>query len=161
VRGRHLGPDLGVVLDGLRIAHEFGFGSLEEMARVAWFLERSVYEPESLREAPGGVRFALRNPPLRMGAFQAIDLFWDGRLLPRTQCSVRPGDSSSARPFDSVTRAAPVTLAPGCRVEFFAEIGAPGPGAHTLKLELRSLAIPPTVWFQVSDHVRPAGTGHE
>lgn len=156
MRGRHLGPDLSLVLEGLRIAHEYGFGSLEEMARVALFLERSVYEPQSLRTAPGGVTFALRNPPLRMGAFQAVDLFWDGRLLSRDKCTVRRDDGSAARRFPEISRAAPLQLEPGCRTEFVAEIGVPGHGAHSVQLELRSVAIPPTVWFQVSDHVRPS-----
>jgi hypothetical protein len=156
VRGRHLGPDLGLVLEGLRIAHEYGFGSLEEMARVAWFLERSVYEPGSLHEVPGGVAFALRNPPLRMGAFQALDLFWDGRRLPREHCTVRRDDGSSPRGFEEVSRTAPLCLEPGLRTEFVAKIGLTSHGAHSVQLELRSLAIPPTVWFQVTDHVRPA-----
>jgi hypothetical protein len=154
VRGRHLGSDLGLVADGLRIGKQYGFHSLEVMAVIAWYLERSIYERGSLRSIPGGIAFDLRNPPLRMGAFRSVSLAWDGEPVPASVCAAHPIDRAAPVPFDSITADAPLELRPGNRVEFTAAIGMPSPGPHAIRLELRSLAIPPIVWFELMDHVK-------
>ncbi|MCI4322021.1 MAG: hypothetical protein L3K18_03285 [Thermoplasmata archaeon] len=154
MRGRHLGSDLALVADGLRIGKQYGFHSLEVMAVIAWYLERSIYERGSLRSIPGGIAFDLRNPPLRMGAFRAASLAWDGDLVPPSACTVHPSDRVEPIPFDSVSADSPLELRPGIRIEFTAAVGAPSPGPHSVRLELRSLAIPPIVWFEVMDHVK-------
>jgi hypothetical protein len=63
--------DLSLLRQGIRIGWEFGIQSIAELARVGELVERSVYEPSSLATAPGGIRFTLLNPPLRMGAFSS------------------------------------------------------------------------------------------
>jgi hypothetical protein len=155
VRSHHLVVDAGLLREGLQIGLRFGFRSLEEMARIALFLEAAVYEAHSLQEIPGGVQFALRNPPLRMGAFSGFALRWDDAPVAPEACSVRPAASDSPVRFSDVGRSNPVVLPVGERVEFSALVGPPSPGPHTARLELRSLAIPPIVWFRVTDHVRP------
>lgn len=159
MRGRHLGSDLGLLGEGLRIGHEYGFHSLEEMAAIAWYLERSVYERGSLRVVPGGIAFDLRNPPLRMGAFQGISLSWDGAAVPAPECTVHPSDIAAPLTFDSVTRESPLVLRPGNRIAFTGRVVPPSEGPHTLRLELRSLAIPPMVWFQLTERVRAVEVG--
>jgi hypothetical protein len=154
VRGRHLGSDLSLVADGLRIGKQYGFHSLEVMAVIAWYLERSIYERGSLRTIPGGIAFDLRNPPLRMGAFRSVSLAWDGEPVPSSACAAYPSDRPEPVPFDSITADVPLELRPGNHVEFTANVGVPSAGPHHIRLELRSLAIPPTVWFEVMDHVR-------
>ena len=146
--------DFGLLRDGLQIGRRYGFRSLEELARIALFMESAIYEPKSLQSVPGGVRFALRNPPLRMGAFSGLSLLWDGVPVPPNACSVRPAAAGVPVRFSDVGPAAPVVLPVGERVEFRAEMAPPTPGPHTAFLELQSLAIPPKVWFRVTDQVR-------
>ena len=155
VTGRRILPDLGLVVEGLRIGKEFGLGSLEEMAGVAWFLERSIYERGSLRETRDGMEFALRNPPLRMGAFEQVSLVRDERHVPPDQAFVHPADRSGPIPFSSVTRTNPIALRPGVRTVFSGAVGPIAPGPHTARIELRCTAIPPPVWFQITDRPRP------
>jgi len=155
VRGHRIGVDLGLLKAGFDIGREFGWHSLEEMARIALYVEREIYESGSLRSVPGGIAFTLRSPPLRMGAFQRAQLLWDGQALDGAGCTAHPEDSGTPVRFDQLSRDAPLVLPVGRRVEFAARI-APAPvGRHTIRLELQSLAIPPTVWMQVSDEVRP------
>ena len=154
--GRHIGADLGLFREGFQIGREYGLHSLEMLARIAYLLEMSVYEKGSMRAIPGGVAFSLRNPPLRVGAFSGLSLQWDGVAVPRPACTIRPEGVPSPIGFDRVSREAPVVLDHGRGIEFTAAIGDPSPGLHTIRLELRNLAIPPTVWFQTTDRVRPA-----
>jgi hypothetical protein len=155
VRGHRLGVDLGLLRAGLAIGRGFGLHSLEEMARIALYLESAIYDRGSLREIPGGVTFALHSPPLRMGAFQRAQLHWDARPLAPGRCAAHPAGAPGPLPFDTITRSRPLVLPVGRRVEFSAEMEPPGPGPHTVRLELESVAIPPVVWFQVTDHVHP------
>ncbi|HKV90231.1 MAG TPA: hypothetical protein VJQ43_03430 [Thermoplasmata archaeon] len=156
MRARHLGSDLGLIGDGLRIAREFGFQPLEEMAAIAVYLERSVYRKGSMRAVPGGVAFELSNPPLRMGAFESLALHWDGSVVAPERCTAKAGESGPAIPFLAIRRASPLVLRPGVPTEFRAALGPVTPGVHTARVELRSVAIPPTVWIEVTDHLRSA-----
>jgi hypothetical protein len=157
VRGHRLAVNLGLIREGLQIARRYGFRSLEEMARIALFLESAVYEVGSLQSIPGGVRFALRNPPLRMGAFSGLALRWDDSAVAPADCTVRTGADRPPVRFSEVGRATPIVLPIGERVEFTALVGKPSRGTHTILLELHSLAIPPRVWFRLTDQVRRSG----
>jgi hypothetical protein len=159
VRGHRLVVSYGLIREGLQVAHRYGFRSLEEMVRIALFLESAVYESGSLQSIPGGVRFALRNPPLRIGAFSGLALQWDDVPVPASGCTVQTGAETPPVRFSDVGRSAPVVLPIGQRVEFTAMVGEPTGGSHTVLLELHSLAIPPRVWFCVTDHVRRNGGG--
>jgi hypothetical protein len=147
--------------DAVKIAHEYGFRSLEELTRIAVILQAAIYESHSLRTIPGGVRFALHNPPLRMGAFSGMALQWDEHPVPAEACTVRPAASSAPVRFSDIGRNSPVVLPPGERVEFTAQVPTPSSGTHTARLELRSLAIPPAVWFRLTDRVRAGDAGAE
>jgi hypothetical protein len=154
VRGHRLGVDLGLLRAGLEIGRGFGLHSLEEMARIALYLESAVYDRGSLRHVPDGIAFALHSPPLRMGAFQRASLMWDGELLPLADCTARPADRPAPARFDAIDRAHPLVLPVGGRIEFAARMPPPDAGPHTIRVELESVAIPPVVWFQVTDHLR-------
>src|ERR1700686_1814169 len=69
VRPLHFRLDVSLLRDGLSIGWQFGARSLEQLVRVAQFLEHCVYEPGTMSRTPDGVAFTLHNPPLRMGAF--------------------------------------------------------------------------------------------
>lgn len=157
VRARHFRADVGLLVQGLSIGWEFGLRPLEELARVGLLLEHSVYEPASLRRRPDGVGFVLRNPPLRMGAFRGLELLWDGRRVPASEAWIRPGGRGPRRPFDSVGAEAPVGIPVGERTEVGFVGPPPSPGPHSVRLELRSLAVPPLVWMFFKDHVRDGG----
>lgn len=158
VRTYRVVVDLGLLGEGLRIGHEYGFRSLEELTRIAVFLQGAVYEAKSLRAIPDGVAFALHNPPLRMGAFSSLALHWDEQPVPAAACTVRPAADAAPTRFSDITREAPVVFPTGERIEFTAQVPPPSRGAHTVRLELRSLAVPPLVWLRLTDHVRAAGS---
>jgi hypothetical protein len=159
VRHYRVVVDLGLLRDGLRIGHEYGFRSLEELARTGVFLQSVVYEAHSLHAIPGGVAFALHNPPLRMGAFSRLSLRWDEREVPLDACTVRPQAAPNAVRFSEIGPQSPVVFPVGERIAFTAGVGSPTHGAHTVRLELRSLAIPPVVWFRLTDHLHPGEVG--
>ncbi|MCI4325568.1 MAG: hypothetical protein L3K00_06785 [Thermoplasmata archaeon] len=145
--------DLGLLRDGLRIGHEYGFRSLEELARTGVFLQSVVYEANSLRTVSGGVAFALHSPPLRMGAFSRLSLRWDDQEVPPDACTVRPEALAAPVRFSDVSPTNPVVFPVGERIAFTAGVGTPSHGPHTVRLELQSLAIPPVVWFRLTDHL--------
>jgi hypothetical protein len=161
VRALRTRVDLQLFRQGLTIGRGFGLHSLQEMARVALYLESAIYDRGSLRAVPDGVTFALNSPPLRMGAFQRVSLAWDRNPLAPADCTVRPVDRAVPVRFDAIDRARPLVLPAGRRVEFAARMEPPPSGAHTVRLELESVAIPPTVWFEVTDRVRPFSEGPE
>lgn len=149
-----LGIDLGLLREGLQIGRGFGLHSLEEMARIALYLESAVYDRGSLRPIPDGIAFALHSPPLRMGAFQRVSLTWDGRLLPLVDCTAHPVDLPAPVRLDTIDRPHPLILPVGERIEFAAVVPPPEAGPHTIRVDLESVAIPPVVWFQLTDHLR-------
>ncbi|HEV8049236.1 MAG TPA: hypothetical protein VGP88_01445 [Thermoplasmata archaeon] len=155
MRGFRVGVELGLLRAGVDIGRGFGWHSLEEMARIALYLEGEIYEKGSLRAVPGGIAFTLHNPPLRMGAFRLVRLLWDGRPLPEGDCTVHPQDLPGPVRFDQIRRETPLILPAGRQVAFGAQISPPPTGPHTVRLELQSLAIPPVVWFQVTENLRP------
>lgn len=158
MRGAHLFGDLSLLDQGLRLGWEFGLASVEELARVGQFISQSVYEPHSLRATPNGAEFWLRNPPLRMGAFSALRLLWDGTPLSGAACILQPTGTPVATSFAAVDRDHPVPLPVGVRVRYAMDLPtAPPGGPHTVRLELTSLAIRPTVWLEFTDTLSVEG----
>jgi hypothetical protein len=149
--------DLSLLRQGIRIGWEFGIQSIAELARVGELVERSVYEPSSLATAPGGIRFTLLNPPLRMGAFSSIRLYWDRRPVASEDLAFVPEGSLSPVLGTAVTKETPFVLPVGQRTEVRATVGDVAAGRHEVRLELQSVAIPPVVWFEFADQVRTVG----
>ncbi len=151
---RRVGAILSLLRQSISIGADFGAHPLEALLWVAETVERSVYEPGSLRATDGGISFALSNPPLRSGAFSSVRVLLDGQLLDARNVSVR----EEGRPWkssDSFSRADPLRLAPGVRTEF--HLRAPPPTVDrplAVRLELKSVAIPPLVWFEFQDTLR-------
>jgi hypothetical protein len=152
---REIALDFSLLRQGLSIEHEFGPAALAELVRVARFLEQAFYEPASLVRTERGVAFTLLNPPLRVGAFGTARLLFDGVPLPRERCSFLPSGLEVSRRFSEVDRARPLILSPGRSVRFEMELEPPKPGRHEVRLELKSIAIPPLVWIEIYDTVRP------
>jgi len=155
---RSLAVDFALLWEGVEIGEEFGFLSLEALARVGRFLEHAFYEPASLTYSPEGLSFALRNPPLRMGAFSQIRIFLDRIEVDLARASIRSEGSAEPTRLDQVDRDHPVVIPVGVISRFTLQGPALGPGPHTIRLELQSVAIPPLVWMEITDVVRE-GTG--
>ena len=154
----HLRVDLAVLRQGLHLAFDFGLQPIEELARVAELLEHSVYEPGSLRSNGQEVVFTLRNPPLRTGAFDRARVFFDGALTPAANAWAA-GPDGARQPLAALGRDAPLVVPVGRRTHFgFPWDGETG-GSRKVRLELHSVAIPPLVWFEFSDHVRVDPSG--
>jgi hypothetical protein len=148
--------DLSVLRQGLTVGVEFGFGSLEELARIGWELERGIYPIGTLESAPEGVRFRLWNPPLRIGAFSSIHARWDGAPVDPMRSWVSTDRAPTPRTLDSVTRGAPLELGVGEGSVFvLGPPAGPSPGRHRVRIEWLSSAVPPTVWIEFEDEVRP------
>ena len=147
----HLRADLSLLRQGASLAREFGFRSLEGLTRIAELIEHSVYEPRSLTRTDEGVAFTLLNPPLRMGAFEEVRVLWDGRALPPESVTLAVPGTAARRSAADISRAEPVTIPVGQRTTVHLTLESPAPGSHHVRLELRSVAIPPRVWFEFSD----------
>jgi hypothetical protein len=150
--------NLSLLGQGARLGFDFGPRSLEQLTRVAEFLEQIVYERRSLRRTNDGVAFTLLNPPLRMGAFSEVRLFFDHIQIPNDRAWVAPAAQKEEIPLGAVDRSRPVALGVGRRNRFRIALPQPPfPGTHHhVRLEMRSVAIPPLVWFQFSDALRPS-----
>lgn len=148
--------DLGLVRQGISIGWRFGADALEEMGRVAELLERSVYEAGSLHRAPGGVAFTWRNPPLRMGAFRSVRATVDGAEADAARATVWPGRAGTPVPFRSVTPERPLVLPIGERTDFFLPVDGRVSSRPTVRVELRSVAIPPLVWYEFRERLTGA-----
>lgn len=156
---RQLWLDVGLARQGIELGWDFGLQALAEMGRVAELVEHAVYAEGSLgrlpSDAPWRLGFALRGPPLRVGAFSSIRLFWDGQEADPGRAAVRVIGQAPWRTLAALQPDAPVCLPVGERIEFaFDPPGAESPGEHTVRLELRSVAIPPRVWFEFTDSLK-------
>jgi hypothetical protein len=140
--------------DGLSIGWAFGLGSLEELARSAVQLERGIYREGSLVRTPSGVDVVLWNPPLRIGAFREVRVYWDTVQVDPARGRVATERRPAPRPLSSVTASDPLELAvgEGSRYELDLE-PRPGPGTHRVRIEWSSVAIPPLVWLDVRDEL--------
>ena len=156
MRGAWFRGDLSLLRQGVGVAVAFGFRSLEGLVSVAELLEKAVYEPRSLRRTSTGIAFTILNPPLRMGAFRSARLLWDGADLPPRTALLRTGASPDPVFFDSIDTAHPIEIPVGARTVVELRVPSVAAGRHRVRLELRSVAIPPLVWFEFSDELRPA-----
>jgi len=157
MRNARFRGDLSLAHEGLQVVLGFGVGSLHGLLGVAELLERSVYEPASLRRTPDGFEFTLLNPPLRMGAFRSARLLWNGVAVAPDRVAVRPGLAATWIPFSAIDAAHPVDLPVGERNVFRAHPEPAPAGRQRVRLELHSVAIPPMVWFEFADEARPVG----
>ncbi len=156
--GRHrLGEIVELVRQGIAIEVGFGTHSLEALLWVAESVEGSVYVPESLHATPTGVGFSLANPPLRVGAFGSVAATVDGEAIPPDGVRIRARDGQPWRRGSELSPEAPFVLGPGdpTQVQLDLPSARVGPRA-VIRLELRSVAIPPLVWVEVADQVRTA-----
>ena len=148
--------DLGLLRDGAKVAYEFGLPTLTGLVAVADLLAHDVYEPHSLRRTEDGLRFTLRNPPLRMGAFYRLRVAVGGQPVPPEDASVWPGGAAAEVPFSGIDREHPIGLPVGVRSEFRLRLAPVPAGRLCVRLELHSVAIPPVVWFELVDEPRAA-----
>lgn len=154
---RNLGRLLSVVRQGITVGADFGPRALEALLWVAESVEESVYEPGSFVHGPDGLRFALSNPPLRMGAFSSVRLRLDGTLWTASRTWLRAVPGAPRRTAESVTPERPLELRPGARLEVLLEAAAPrGRSPMRVRLELQSVAIPPLVWLEFEETPREA-----
>jgi hypothetical protein len=148
---------MSAVRQGLTLNVEFGSHSIEALIWVAETVEEGVYEPHSLSRTEDGLTFALDNPPLRVGAFTSVRLLVDSREIPAERVRFRRDAGSPWRSADTVAPGHPWELAPGVRTEFWvAGAFAEGSEPISVRLELRTPAIPPRVWFEFTES---PGTG--
>ncbi len=147
--GSRLGEAVSLLRQGASLEIHFGTHSLATMAELAETIERSIYAAGSLTAHADRLTFALSNPPLRVGAFSAADVFVEGAAVDRARVRVRTAGGSSIVRLSSVTAATPLELRAGSRTEWELDgvIRVPGDWV-TVRLELRSLAIPPLVWLE-------------
>lgn len=149
---RRFGAILSLARQGLTVGLEFGPHSLEALLGIAEVVEESVYEPRSLVRTDSGIAFALANPPLRTGGFSQLRIRVNGTDVPPEAIHLRTRSAPEWRAAASVTAAAPLELEAGTRTEFRADGTWAAPSDElTVRLELRSVAIPPLVWFEFTD----------
>ena len=160
VRVGALRSDLALLQQGLELGWKYGLGSLEELARTAWELEHGIYRVGSLLRTPAGVRFDLRNPPLRIGAFRSVAVGWDGRAVPPDRGWVATDRAPALRPLSSVGPDRPLELEVGEGSRFEIALSEdPGRGPHAVRIEWRSVAVPPLIWLEFTDSVRAEPPG--
>ncbi len=137
-----------LAVDIARLEWEFGTKAITELARTASLAGLQVFERGSLKATPDGVRFTFRNPPLRMGAFSAIRVFWDRQRVPDADVTVQVRGSPPPTSLAKVKANRPFTVPVGQRTDFVLRLPTPAEGAHRLRLELQSVAIPPMVFWE-------------
>jgi hypothetical protein len=134
----------------------YGARSLEALLAVAETVEEAVYEPGSLRRISGGLAFALDNPPLRVGAFASVQVRVASVPVAPADVRLRKGAGTPWRTADGVTASSPFDWGPGERTEFEVAAPAPEPGKPVgVRVELRSIAIPPLVWCEIREVPAP------
>ena len=157
--GHRLGALVSLVRQGIALEVDFGTRSLEAFVWVAEAIEEGVVAPGSLTVSNGTLAFELTNPPLRVGAFRSVRALVDGRAVPALRLRFRPGPGHPWRSASSISREVPHEMVPGRSTEFaIDEAGVTAGARTTVRLELESVAIPPLVWLEFSEHAR-AGAG--
>ncbi|HTW39713.1 MAG TPA: hypothetical protein VMF04_02490 [Thermoplasmata archaeon] len=148
----HPGGLLSLLRQGLTIGVQFGTQSLEALLWVAQSIEEGIYADGSLRRTPDGIAFELDNPILRVGAFSDLSLRVNGTQVPGDRVRLRSGEGTEWRLGSSIRRDAPWELRPGDRSEFEVQ-GSFGHDTDpiTVRIELRTPAIPPVVWFEFTE----------
>ncbi|MCI4345438.1 MAG: hypothetical protein L3K07_01590 [Thermoplasmata archaeon] len=148
---RSIRSRLALLEQGAVIGWAFGTDSLAGLLRSAELLRENMLEPSSFRSASNGLRFELRNPPLRTGAFSSLSARVDSTPVPGERAFVDPCSTGRERSFASIDARAPVELPVGVRHRFRFESATVSPGMHTVRLELRSVAIPPVAWIEFTE----------
>ncbi|HTW55733.1 MAG TPA: hypothetical protein VMG36_04710 [Thermoplasmata archaeon] len=144
---------LSALRQGFELDVDFGTHSIEAMTWIAEVVETSVYRRGSLRGTADGLRFALANPPLRLGAFSGVTLRVNGALVPPERWTIRSGSAAPPRAATTVGAATPIELRSGEAIEVVAAVGRLS-GTVRIRLELESVAIPPRVWMEFDDELR-------
>lgn len=151
------GSLLRAVGEAIRLEVAFGTQSLEALAWLAQTVESSVYVLGSLEQTPSGFRFALANPPLRIGAFSGLRVLVDGVPVDSDRTRVRSGPGRPWRNTSQLGPAEPLELQAGTPTELEVDWPLTGtPTPITVRLELQSVAIPPLVWLELRDTPRGA-----
>jgi hypothetical protein len=151
-----LGSLVSLVRQGIALEVGFGTRSLEAFLWVAEAIEEGVVAADSLTVSNGTLAFELTNPPLRVGAFRSVRATVDGRAVPPERLRFRPGAGHAWRSAPSVSLEGPLEMVPGRSTEFAIDgAGVPAGTRTTVRLELESVAIPPLVWVEFSEDVRP------
>ena len=119
-----------------------------------------MYVDGSFGRTTGGLAFRLDNPPLRVGAFEQLRVLVDGTPIPGSSVRIRTAPETDWRTADSVNRSSPWHLGPGDRTEFeIAGTFPPGNPMLTVRIELRTEAIPPLVWFEFHERLGDGSPG--
>jgi len=149
------GSWLSLARQAVSIGIDYGTHAIEALAWVAETVEESVYEAGSLVRSGPDLRFALDNPPLRVGAFRSVRVLVDRVPLPAERVELRAGPGTPWRSAASLTADAPLAFGPGERLEFRLVGGAPSTAEPlVIRLEFETSAIPPTVWLVIRDRPR-------
>jgi hypothetical protein len=155
MRARGLGFDLQLAREGLLLGWHFGARSVGELARIASYIESSVYDRGSLSRWEDGIRFRLTNPPLRLGAFDRASLWVNGQVVPGDHIATWGDEGHERRLLSEISGARPLALLPGHPTHFQVRLEPPPAWGTRLvvRLELHNIAIPPPVWLQFRDRV--------
>lgn len=152
MRTRSPAGTLSLLRQGLTLGVNYGTRTLGALLAVAETVEEAVYEPGSLRTVPGGLAFALDNPPLRVGAFVAVRILVGDVPVADDRARFRKGAGTPWRTAASVSDLLPFEWGPGERTEFQVDAATPVAGARVcVRIELRSAAIPPLVWCEIRE----------
>jgi hypothetical protein len=149
---RRLSSVLRLAGEAIGVGWEFGFESLEALAWVAQTVEASVYVEHSLRRTATGFRFALANPPLRVGGFSSARLSVNGAAIAPERVRVRVLPVGPWRVTSTLGAEQPLDLQCGSRTEFDVEASVPlATVSLTVRLELQNVAVPPLVWLEFQE----------
>jgi hypothetical protein len=152
-----------LIREGYRIEREFGLATMESLAEIGELLEQSVVGPSGAWRGPTGIEFDLLNPPLRDGAFGGVTVRCNGAAVPPGRVRFRPGEGTAWRTAAGVTTQAPLIWRPGESIQWVLDdVDPPNDRPVTIRLELASVAIPPTVWVEFQGLLRrrpAAGSG--
>lgn len=152
VAAHRFGSLVRLVGEAIRLEFEFGTHTLEALLWIAQTVNASVYVPGSLVRTSTGFRFALANPPLRIGGFSEVHLLVNGTTVPPDRVRVRLGPSHPWRTSSHLSSEEPLELQAGSSTEFDAEWPLVGHRAPiTVRLEFQSVAIPPIVWLEIHE----------
>jgi hypothetical protein len=135
--------------EAVGLGWDFGLETLEALAWVAQTVQTSVYVSNSFVRTATGFRFALANPPLRIGAFSSIRVLVGDVPVPPERLRVRLTPAGSWRFSSEIGTNEPLELQGGSGTEFDAEWPLDPPsGPVRIRLELHNVAIPPLVWIE-------------
>ena len=150
---------LRLATEAVGLGWDFGLETLEALAWVARTVQASVYISDSLVRTDKGFRFALANPPLRIGAFSSLRVLVEGVPIPPEQVRVRLTPAGPWKVSSEFGTEHPLELQAGSGIEFDTDwpIEAKS-GPVRIRLELQNIAIPPLVWMEFRETPREIPT---